>query len=97
MDHRPPWYDRFVDAIPPLPRWFLPLFMLVMLFVLGMIFGYALGARQRVDQRTTAAPQSVIDSRLNSIDQRLNSLDQRLNSVEQRLKAFEQLLSDPSP
>jgi hypothetical protein len=80
MDHRDSWYDRLFDAIPPLPRWFLPVFTLAMLFVLGMILGYALCANRQIAQRTKPLATSVPEDRLQSIDQRLGSVEQRLQA-----------------
>ena len=77
MEPRPPWYDRVINDLPPLPRWCFPVCVVVMVFLLGVLVGLLLCINHQVGETTTAFNQRVLEYRLNALDQRLKALEQR--------------------
>jgi hypothetical protein len=76
---KPPWYDRFLAALPRLPDWTMPVFLLAMVFLLGVLVGGVIQATIEVN-RVAARFTGVVQE---------HPLHQRLEALEERVKALE--------
>jgi hypothetical protein len=76
-----PWYRRFLDHLPPLPDWFLPLALLVACGAAGFTLGIVVCA-EKAAQQTQGVHQELTS--ILRLETTVQQLERRLQRLEER-------------